>query len=343
MHWNVDELKSKQKKLEKLLNNSLLPHEYLNIKQDIESLNKLIAYADNDSPKIKYGSSLIVTDNYDKNLLFLKNESANISKDMSSILKIRKVPYKFFNNKKLSNDNYYFLVTDFLKKYDEDIYEFYEKLQLEKRIELNRRKYKDSNSKGRTVPIINDGFCYISTRFNKRLDSASTLLHEVIHAYQLDGIKNLTLLQNKMTSLFGETYAIFIEYVFCDYLKETKYNKYGLGLEGNRMDNLLIVINHLHNPLNELKLSKYNNGKFYAQSGIYTARQFRILLSELLAIYFYNIYLLDKDEAFRAINEFDSLLGTLPDEMILEKYDFKEIIKGNNKVLTKYLVSYNKE
>ncbi len=341
MRWNADTLKHRLSKLEALLEKEKDPERIKDLEQDINGLKGLIEYTTGGNKVItNYIPYEELDPRYDENLEFLQTEGSHIAFELHPFSNITKVPFKPLFTRKISMKRYINIVEEFLKEYDEELYRFYLKLKREQRIELNKRKYLTGFAKGETTPFLTTGRSYISTRFNGKLDMASTLPHEVIHAYELDGVQDRILLQKKVTSLFKETHAIYIEYVFFDYLQKTRYKKQGYREEGIQLDGVMATLEYLLSPLLSLSKSKYEAGYFKTKEGVYSSHYFSLLLSELLAIHFYNIYLHDKDEAKKLLKEFDSMLGTVPDEEIMKRFNIENIVNSTENVLKRYFRAY---
>ena len=341
MRWNVNQLYLRLYRLELLLTREKNPKRRKDIVQDIASLKSLIVYVNGKTEKVDTSIPYSELDKrFYENLEFLQHQSKKIAEELYPFTTIRRVPSKPFFTRKIKKRRYYPLVEEFLKDFDMEIYEYYLKLIREERIEVNPRKYLTGFAKGETTFFSTSGKPYVSTRFNEKLDIASTLPHEVIHAYQLEGIKNRKLIELKITSLFKETYSIFIEYAFFDFLKKTRYKKHGYREEGCQLDELLAVVDYTVTPLHVLSESKLKNGIFYTKYGRYTEHYFSLLLSEILALYFFDIYRKDKEKAKELLKEFNDMLGVSTDEEILEKFGLSEVINGSTNVLRRYLKEY---
>lgn len=341
MRWNVNQLYLRLYRLEHLLIREENQSKREDIKQDIASLKSLIVYAKGQNKKVDVTIPYSKLDKrFQENLTFLIEKSDNIASELYPFTTIKRVPSKPLFTKRIKKRKYYPLIEEFLKDFDMDIYNYYLRLIKEQRIEVNPRKYQTGYAKGETTFFSTSGEPYISTRFNEKLDIASTLPHEVIHAYQLEGIKDRKLIEFKITSLFKETYSIFIEYAFFDYLKKTKYKKHGYREEGLQLDGLLAVIDYTVTPLNVLKESEMENGTFYTKYGKYSEHYFSLLLSEILALYFFDIYREDKQEAKKLLEEFNRMLGVSKDEEILERFGLHNVVEGSTNVLKKYLREY---
>ena len=144
-------------------------------------------------------------------------------------------------------------------------------------------------------------------------------------------------------SLFSEAYSIFLEMIFFDYLKDTRYSKSAFKAEYSKLDSFLAITEYLHSIILLFENMTLKDGKLYLFSSMvadtYAAK---LVLSNVLAMYFVNLYRNDKKQFDREINKFFEMYGCSNDEEKLKYFGLDTMVGGTNNVFNSYIKLYKK-
>ena len=176
---------------------------------------------------------------------------------------------------------------------------------------------------------------YVLSRWNNKISSASILPHELGHAFLMKGTNSTKGLINKNSSIFFEAYSIFLEFIFFDFLRNTKYSKNAIREEYYKLDSFFALVEHHYGEIlsfGDKIISGENLNTYYI----------RLLLSNVLAMYFTDLYRNDKITFMKEISCFFELFGCASEEELLSHFNLGKIIEGSKHVMNEYIRSYRK-
>ena len=269
-------------------------------------------------PEKKFRKTDLVYDNdyYNNNLKLAKrfnHRFCNISKYLAS-------RYKLVNNKnmyhKVSLETSISLAENFLKEYDDDIYNYFMKI---KDNDIYLCKMDDS---GRTLASNHLIKSYILFEPSCTIGDSFTLVHETIHSY-LDSKMppmNDTEKNTYYSNNFLEVYSIFSELVFYDYLKKIKYNNDDIDKYYK------IIVSILCDSLDEYKNSNYLDPNSQ-----------RLGYGYVIAYHFYDQYCKDKEKAKENIYNFMMNFKSKKIDYMLNNYGLNEIDLLNPQKIEKHV------
>ena len=179
---------------------------------------------------------------------------------------------------------------------------------------------------------------YVLSRFNNKMSTGSTLPHELGHAYLLHKANF-----NNEPNIFIEAYSIFIEFIFGDYLKNTRYSGVAYSSEYQRLDSFLGMIDYEFANLSRLK-DMYFTFPFYYYSDGSLARidSAKMILSDMLGMYFVSLYRFDKKKYNIMMSAFLDMYGKVTDEEILKYFGLKNLTEGTEETVRTYVKTYRR-
>lgn len=176
----------------------------------------------------------------------------------------------------------------------------------------------------------------IEIRKSNELYEATSLVHELGHAktnVECNGIPK-TFKNNS----FLESYSIFLELVFADYLKDNGLKKEGFELK-------FLVFRHVKDLIKTLyeQIGEYNSTEQRIRFDYYYEKTYMTLKSYYLSLYFYFLYKDNQKDALKIINSFIKEVKVLDDNEIIKKFNFNKKCFGNDNVYKLYReLSYEK-
>ena len=307
MHFDINKLKGRLDFLEVLLNNTNDKYKRREILNDIKKIKYLIRYMN---------SSIILysDDGCDRVLGDFKEKKDSVV--ASRVL-------DFFNS-----------YTDQMQS---SLVCFYNKTKLPWKV---RKDFRISNVK--YYELIDDFSKtfnhYVLSRFNNKMSTGSTLPHELGHAYLLHKANF-----NNEPNIFIEAYSIFIEFIFGDYLKNTRYSGVAYSSEYQRLDSFLGMIDYEFANLSRLK-DMYFTFPFYYYSDGSLARidSAKMILSDMLGMYFVSLYRFDKKKYNIMMSAFLDMYGKVTDEEILKYFKLSNLVDGSIDTLDTYVKTYRR-
>lgn len=321
MKWNLEELHQNIKELENRINLVNNQEEREILISDLNNLKEMVNYSagtkiyeeDNSSFKILKENEEYIEDSID----FINENRKKLRKILDKVSYFRCIPRKLNISNRIKLPEYDELLKEFLQNFDERIFNLYENYKLNEQIEFNKGRYENNYTcLGRCYHINSESKSYISVRYGNYIKKPSILPHELAHAYQMKvDSGNVINAQRKILSLLSEAYAIFIEFAFLDYLKETKYKFLAFSNEGLKLDNYLTLIEYSSNNLT----GEYDKFKYFKEQKLNT-----LMLSNLVALYWLDLYRTNQSDALKKINEFNNNYGI----SLVSDY-FKEVSLDN--------------
>ena len=348
MHFDINKLKDRLDLLEVLLNNTSDKYKRREIHNDIKKIKYLIRYID--GSMILYpddGCDKVLGDFKEKDdsvvagkvVDFFNSYTDQIQFSLMCFYNRSKLPWKMRRDFRISNVKYYELIDDFLKTFNRELFELYKYLIEEKRIEISPRRYENEKyARGLCFCIGNLKETYVLSRFNNKMSTGITLPHELGHAYLLYKTNF-----NNEPNIFIEAYSIFIEFIFGDYLKNTRYSSVAFSKEYQRLDSFLGMIDYEFENLSRLK-DMYFDFPFYYSSDGSLARidSAKMILSNMLGMYFVNLYRFDQKRYNIMMSAFLDMYGRVTDEEILKYFKLDNLVDGSIDTLSTYVKTYRR-
>lgn len=348
MHFDINELKGRLDFLEVLLNNTNDKYKRREILNDIKKIKYLIRYMN--SSIILYsddGCDRVLGDFKEKKdsvvasrvLDFFNSYTDQMQSSLVCFYNKTKLPWKVRKDFRISNVKYYELIDDFFKTFNHELFELYKYLIEEKRIEISSKMYEgEKYARGLCFCIGNLREAYVLSRFNNKMSTGSTLPHELGHAYLLHKANF-----NNEPNIFIEAYSIFIEFIFGDYLKNTRYSGVAYSSEYQRLDSFLGMIDYEFANLSRLK-DMYFTFPFYYYSDGSLARidSAKMILSDMLGMYFVSLYRFDKKKYNIMMPAFLDMYGKVTDEEILKYFKLSNLVDGSIDTLDTYVKTYRR-
>lgn len=348
MHFDINMLKNKLIILNKLFNSTTDKYEKIEILNDINKIKYLIKYIDKKALLDLYDSNKIVVGDYKekdddvvaaRTIDFFNKYTSQIQSFLIDFNNIPRLPWKIWRNTKISNEKYFELISKFLKEFNPEMLDVYNYLAQNKRIELSIGKYEGERYvRGICFCISKLKETYILSKFNNKMNTGTTLIHEIGHAY-LFYKSNF----NNEPNLFVETYSIFVELIFGDYLKNTIYSSSAFNNEYQRLDTFLGIIEHEFSDLINLEGMNFKFPFYYTKDGsIGKTNSATMILSNLLGMYFVNLYRFDRDRYNSEIKVFLEMYGRTTDEEILKYFGLNNLTEGTMETVRTYVKTYRR-
>jgi len=345
MYWDINDLKTKLVEITERIKNEKDEKALLTLRVDAETLNILINYISypyiNESEN-EYSANLIFRSNISQTGKFITENYKRVFDITREISHMGKLSADLVHNKKISNEEYFDLMDKFFKGFDSELSTLYRKMIDTNRIELsvNNNCFK---GQGIAHHLSTYGTTYITSKHNGTIGTSSTIPHEVGHARQLDGETDIDTDINLLYSIFREAYPKFIEYVFCDYLKETKYCKCAFDREWSMLDELNIFLDTYYAYYSNIGNSEFIEHEFrFANGDSCGVDPFRDLYSNIYAMYFINMYRQDKSKCIKELNKFNSLVGKADDGEIISLYSNESLLNSIREVRRNYVRTYRR-
>ena len=322
MNWNVEELK-------KLLDDIKKMPTSMEVKSDYNVLNYMIYYLDH-----SWNRDIVTLDSkecYDETLEFLSSNYDIIKRAVLEFCDFRVNPSGIFFFVGMKMDELDATVSNFFKYYNEKLSKEYINLKDGSRICLKSEKYPFSMAKGMTFQLCTTANSYVGVRYNKTIFSSSTLVHEIGHSYQFEGIKDYSSSDKKFNSIWSEAFPLFLENIYHMFLKNGTEKDIGRRLEYEFLDNFLALSDAIY--------TRYFNGnvnEFVSQfkSNHDTRYSVTRLCSYFLAFHLANEYF--KNPSNNLADNFNSMIGKIDDDAILKVYGKKEVFDSPREVINRY-------
>ena len=182
------------------------------------------------------------------------------------------------------------------------------------------------------IPSIKRNF--IEIRKSKKLYEANSKVHELGHAKT-----NIECSKTKKSNTpikdnsFLESYSIFLELVFADYLKNNGKKKQGYELKFLIFQSIKDVSKQLYEELHQYKeYSEVRKGlKYFFESN------YKTLKGYYLALYFYYLYQSNPKEALEIINNFIKEIKLLDDNEVVKKFNLNRNCFNRDNVYKLYI------
>lgn len=340
MHFNIIELEKRLKKLELLRSSVNDATKKIELSRDIRSLKVMINYASRPKYKIVdeklFDESMTIKNN--ETIQFFNKYASSIFGSLYCFSLGYRPRWRIIRDTKINDREYEKLLESFLATYDKRLLELYKWLKSEERIELNSKDYIVNNyASGLCIHLTSTDESYILSKWNNRLSTSSILPHELGHAFLLNGTNSTKSFINKNESIFFEAYSIFLEFIFFDFLRNTKYAKSAIREEYCKLDSFIALVDYQYDTILDLGDLTLNGEDLYTKDGkLANVYSTRLILSNILAMYFTDLYRNDKKNFMKEISRFFEMFGNVSDEEFLSHYNLETLTEGSKNVINTY-------
>lgn len=347
MRINNNDLHSRVKRLEKLMSSTTNEVKKLELCRDIRLLKLMLNYTEGTNYEINNINLLfprLISESNRGLMHFFSNNAVDIYKSLYGYSSGVKLPWKITLDRRITDEEYDRLLIEFFKRYDPRLLDIYESLKSGKRIETNPKKYNlSSGSLGLNVHLITSDESFIFSRFNNKIGTSSIIPHELGHSFLYQGSCDIHTFMIRNGSLFSEAYSIFLEMIFFDYLKDTRYSKSAFKAEYSKLDSFLAITEYLHSIILLFENMTLRDGKLYLfGSMVADTYAAKLVLSNVLAMYLVDLYRNNRKQFDREINKFFEMYGCSSDEDKLKTFKLDDMVSGTNNVLNSYMRLYKK-
>ena len=292
MKWNANDLKDKLSFLKTQYNNCNNEATKKFLELELKEVELMLDYATLEKVnESNYRINLCLSeDTILKKKAFYEEFIAKFCYKLNFLEYSRRLPQYNLAKNNIKKDEYLKLVVEFLKNYDQELLKLFYEMNSDSRINLSDKTYYISTCLGITAYLPTFNVSYIDAIFKNKIMYSSCLPHELAHAYQF---KNISRKEDHemIYSALREAYSIFVELVYFDYLKQTKYYRSAMNCERSFIDSLALVLEF--NYKNFLKTSNItiNNSILYDNGGeVINQADASKFLAKILAYHFINIY-----------------------------------------------------
>ena len=171
----------------------------------------------------------------------------------------------------------------------------------------------------------------IEIKKSNRLYESSSKIHELGHAKT--NIESFCLPYVSKDNSFLESYSIFLELVFADYLKNNGKKKQGYELKFLIFQSIKDVSKQLYEEMDKYKeYSEERKGLKY-----FFELNYKTLKGYYLALYFYYLYQSNPKEALEIINNFIKEIKLLDDNEVVKKFNLNRNCFNRDNVYKLYI------
>lgn len=346
MHIDLEQLIKRYKELEKIIENE----EY--ISEEEKSRLLLDAYNTMDlimliSPKYKrmnknekkqiYEDAVVLIYNTIKDSefinrsinLFLEDNNRKMITRIGTNISNKVILFGSYKNRlKIKVPEYLELVEDFAKKLPFAYFDVYKKLK-DNNIELDsKRLYKNFFGFCYCSHYDSEAYVYSSFKNNRCI---TTLPHELMHVYDVSVIGNELMYKY---SAFRECMPTFIEFLFCDYLKDNGYLKEASFKRADELDGTKVYGENITNIYEKFENQYKDNDELAC---LLRRNKINILISDMFAYYIYDLYKNNYEKYCNFVDEYYKYLGK-SDENIFYMVSEENLMNGFN-----YFLEYNND
>jgi len=269
---------------------------------------------------------------------FYKDSFENILKEQSRFIDICRITdrlyvrnVKPFYKRKIDEEDYMKMVDSFFRNFDPKMYELYLRL-LKDNINMTKEKYKFASARGICYFDRLNNEPFVTAKFNDMRD-ASILPHEVGHAYQMMNLSDDNLVLKYHLSGYRETYSKMLELIFIHENINSKYRRALLDEERSIYDEIAVVSDGYLEAIYNMDGYDMKKGIIKSPKGIMPKSAIDDILSRTLAIYFYSIYLEDKDKFNEVITLFNNNIARVSDSELTNMFPKRDILNATNVAL----------
>lgn len=175
---------------------------------------------------------------------------------------------------------------------------------------------------------------YIRIYDTNKISDVAVLVHELGHAKL--NLVHINAFEGNYSCNFSEAYTNFLKLMFLDFIGEHGRPKDSFNLKYSFFDDFVAETEFL---LGELD-SYSNDDKFNRKSFDY---KYKLMMSDLFAMYLYNLYKKDREECYRILNIYINNFGLLSDEELLRTMNINPGTFKNLRIVSEFVTNLNKE
>ena len=232
---------------------------------------------------------------------------------------------------KASEEAFLGIVEDFFKGFSKPMYELFLRL-LKGNVFISNKKYKDEKAKGL---CFHENECYVTSIY-KSIRDAQTLPHEVAHAYQIENMHSKKDILCYHFSTYREAFPRFLELAFIHENIDGPFRKCLLAKEREFYDSLIMLTDYYVGELHHITDYDLEKESFNTLYNPICKETINDILSRTLAMYFYSIYVVDKEECFKLLRLFNENVGHVYDSVITSMFLTDDAVKSIKKVIGRY-------
>lgn len=175
---------------------------------------------------------------------------------------------------------------------------------------------------------------YIRVYSNNKINNYSVLVHELGHAKL--NLVHLNAFEGHYNCNFSEAYPNFLKLMFLDFIKEQGRTKDSFNLKYSYLNQFVTLTEILME-----KLGSYSNYSSIEKSLF--DYQYKLLMSDLLTMYLYNLYKKDKGECLRVLNIYINNFGLVSDNEFLKLMNINPNNFKNLRIVSEFVNNLNNE
>lgn len=224
------------------------------------------------------------------------------------------------------------IVSDFFKKYDKDIYEYFENFIINGKFFKVKRIFENFGLSSVSDELLEP---YLFIQETNTIRDMNVLAHEIIHIFLSEKQKYLSDKEYSNIYINGtnEIYSHYIEYILLDYLESIKYNK--MDIINYKKSLYYDLISHLSNfyimlEPTDIDFTNYDEVSMYTEMREYSYGLYFLY-------HFYDQYILDKDMAKENITNFMLDSSKKDFNYLINNYGLSEEKLRDHKVLLKHI------
>ena len=224
------------------------------------------------------------------------------------------------------------IVADFFKKYDKDIYDYYENFIINGKFFLVKRIFENFGLSSVSDELLEP---YLFLQNTNTMRDITVLAHEMIHIYLSEKQKYMNDQESLMCYVNGvnEVYSHYIEYILLDYLSSNNFNKkdiinYKKSLYSDLIEHLSAFYIMLEPT--DIDFTSYEEVSMHNEMKIYSYGLYFLY-------YFYEQYMIDKDMAKENITNFMLDSKKYEFNYLINNYGLSEEKLRDHKVLLKHI------
>lgn len=345
MKWSIDKLVSGIEYILKRLDVETNENEIRRLKMDYMVFLDMIRIMDINLYQ-KYKLQYLVKESYFSlhNPLthdFYKDSFENVLNEQNRFIDICRITdrliirgVKPFYKKKIDSEDYMKMVDSFFRGFDPELYKLYLKL-LKGNINMTETRYKFASARGICYFDRINKEPFVTAKFNGMRDS-SVLPHEIGHAYQMLKLDDEDLVLKYHLSSYRETYSKVLELIFIHEYINSKYRFALLDEERNVYDEIAVIADGYSETIYRMNSFDMERGAIIAPKSVMPKSAADDILAKTLAIYFYTIYLEDKDKFKELITLFNNNIARVSDSELTSMYPKKDILNATNWALRSF-------
>lgn len=308
MIWNSSKIKEYYETLKDKDISTFSKKEKCIYEHDLNNLHSMLRFINQDKTLINKEPEMILDEEYyQKVFSWLMKNGYRLLLNTADFSNYKN--YKITKSTCLNEENVSRITYQFLKDYNEKLKEKLFELNQTSHIYYNNNKTRIAS--GETFNIINFQESFILLHKSDRLDSPLILTREITKASEFSKNSDIENVQNRQMSPFTNAYANFNELVMIDRVDEFT-EKEKIQLKEDRLNLILSSMDIFNRYLITYCQNEKDNKKlpFIIKN----------ILSNILAMYWYQNYQNDEKGTLKEIENFNSIIGKKDIDVIDANY-----------------------